>query len=66
MSTHMPGFQSFFRFFASFHIGQISHLQHKGFRKSGVKEILLRYCYGIPSHELACRLPEAPGMCLSG
>ena len=30
MSTHMPGFQSFFRFFASFGIGQISHQQHKG------------------------------------
>ena len=25
MSTHMPGFQSFFRFFASFCIGQTSH-----------------------------------------
>ena len=25
MSTHIPGFQSFFRFFASFCIGQISH-----------------------------------------
>ena len=30
MSTHLPGFQSFFRFFASFRIGQISHQQHKG------------------------------------
>ena len=28
----MPGFQSFFRFFASFCIGQISHQQHKGLR----------------------------------
>ena len=25
MSTHLPGFRSFFRFFASFCIGQISH-----------------------------------------
>ena len=31
MSTHMPGFQSFFSFFASFCIGQISHHQHKGY-----------------------------------
>ena len=29
MSTHVPGFQSFFRFFASFCIGKISHQQHK-------------------------------------
>ena len=25
MSTHVPGFQSFFKFFASFCIGKISH-----------------------------------------
>ena len=31
MSTHLPGFQSFFRFIASICIGQISHQQHKGF-----------------------------------
>ena len=31
MSTHMPGFQSFFSFFASFCIGKISHQQHKGY-----------------------------------
>ena len=30
MSTHVPGFESFFRIFASFCIGQISHMQHKG------------------------------------
>ena len=30
MSTHMPRFQSLSSFFASFCIGQISHLQHKG------------------------------------
>ena len=30
MSTHMPGFQSFLRFFASFCTGQISHQQYKG------------------------------------
>ena len=30
INTHVPGFQSFFRFFASFCIGQISHQQHKG------------------------------------
>ena len=29
MSTHLPGFQKSFRFFASFCIGQISHQQHK-------------------------------------
>ena len=28
MRTHVPGFQSFFSFFASFCIGQISHQQH--------------------------------------
>ena len=27
MSTHLPGFQSFFSFFASFCIGQVSHQQ---------------------------------------
>ena len=30
MSTHMQGFQSFFKFFASFCIGQFSQQQHKG------------------------------------
>ena len=30
MCTHLPGFQSFFRFFASFCIGQISHQQPMG------------------------------------
>ena len=30
MSTHFTGIQSFFRFFASFCIGQISHHQFKG------------------------------------
>ena len=30
MSTHLPGFQSFFSFFASFCIGKISHHQHNG------------------------------------
>ena len=30
MSTHVPGFQSFFMYFASFCIGQISHQRHKG------------------------------------
>ena len=29
MSTHLPGFQWFLRFFASFGIDQISHQQHK-------------------------------------
>ena len=29
MSTHMPGFQSFFSFFASFYIAKISHQRHK-------------------------------------
>ena len=29
ISTHLPGFQSFFKFFASLCIGQISHQQHK-------------------------------------
>ena len=31
MSTHMPGFQSSFRFLAFICIGQISHRQHKGY-----------------------------------
>ena len=30
MSTHVPEFLSYFRFFASFCFGQISHQQHKG------------------------------------
>ena len=30
MSTHVPRFQSFFSFFASFCDGQISHQQHRG------------------------------------
>ena len=30
MRTHVQGFQSFFRFYASFGIGEISHQQHKG------------------------------------
>ena len=30
MNTHLPGFQSFFVFFASFCIGKISDQQHKG------------------------------------
>ena len=30
MSTHMPGYQSFFSVFLSFCIGKISHHQHKG------------------------------------
>ena len=30
MSTHLPGFQYFFVFFASFCIGQISYQQDKG------------------------------------
>ena len=30
MSTHLPGFQSFFCVFAAFRISQTSHQQHKG------------------------------------
>ena len=30
MSTHLPGFQSFYSDFALFYIGQISHQQRKG------------------------------------
>ena len=30
MSTHVPGFQSFLKIFASFGIGQILYKQHKG------------------------------------
>ena len=30
MSTNVPGFQFYFKFFASFYIGQISHQQHMG------------------------------------
>ena len=30
MSTHRPGFQTFFSFFTSFCIGQISHQQQEG------------------------------------
>ena len=32
MSTHLPGFQWFFTFFASICIGQVSHQQHRGLR----------------------------------
>ena len=34
MSTHLPEFRSFLRFFASFCNGQISHQQHRGKRVS--------------------------------
>ena len=34
MSTHLPGFQLFFRILASFCIGQSSHQQHKGLKGS--------------------------------
>ena len=30
MNTHEPRFQSFFRYFTSFYVAQISHQQHKG------------------------------------
>ena len=31
MNTHLQGFQSFFfKIFASFHVGQINHLQYQG------------------------------------
>ena len=46
MSTHVPGFQSFFRFFASFCIGQISHHQHKG-------GAIMGYCW-LESEGLTC------------
>ena len=37
MSTHLPGFQSFFDFFAPFSIGQINHQRHKhGLSQQGV------------------------------
>ena len=32
MSTHLPGFQSFLKFFALFCKSQISHQQHKGYK----------------------------------
>ena len=32
MSTHLPRFRSFFRFFASFCIGQINHHKHKAYK----------------------------------
>ena len=44
MSTHLPGFRWFFRFFALFCFGRISHQQHKGYAK-------LRYsCCKLPSY----------------
>ena len=40
MSTHMPGFQSFFRFFASFCIGQIFESLALAKTKWGVKNMV--------------------------
>ena len=42
MSTHLPGFQSFFRVFASFCIGQSSQEQHKGLVKA---QVLTQSCW---------------------
>ena len=39
MSTRIPGFQSFFRLFASFYIDQISHQQHKGLKTGGISVV---------------------------
>ena len=53
MSTHVPGFQSFFRFFASFCIGQISHQQHKGqFATHCILFHLLNLIIGLFSYDL--------------
>ena len=49
MSTHVPGFQSYFRGFASFCIRQISHQQHKGYYRG--REL----CWKSPrSREVCC------------
>ena len=37
----MPGFESFFSFFASSFIGQICHQQHKGYRAQGSSDVFL-------------------------
>ena len=42
MSTHVPGFQSFFRLFRSFRIGQISHHHHKGYTIYSPKQMKTR------------------------
>ena len=46
MSTHVPGFQSSFRFFASFCIGQISHQQHNS-KAINAQELLLKMCLDL-------------------
>ena len=43
MSTYMPGFRSFFRFFASFCVDKISHQQHKV-----LKEFLCPWLFNHP------------------
>ena len=48
MSTHLPGFQSFLRFFASFYNGQISHQPHKEF-KGWIKRVTIRDILAISS-----------------
>ena len=43
MSTHVPGFQSFFRLFASFYIGQISQQRHEGLKCQFTKFTILEF-----------------------
>ena len=50
MSTHVPGFHSFFKFFASFCIGWISHQQHKGSGQAR-DAVTLKYFPGASHHE---------------
>ena len=45
MSTHLPGFRSFFRFLHHFILGQISHQQHKGEQEE--KEIRSDHYQGL-------------------
>ena len=47
MSTHLPGFRSFFRFFALYCIGQISHQQHKGYKEFLVNSVLANYVHHV-------------------
>ena len=49
MNTHVPGFQSFFKFYASFCIVQISHQQHKGYQVLFYCTICYLFWHGIPT-----------------
>ena len=59
MSTHLPGFQSFFSLFASFYLNRISHQQHKG-KSSAISEEPL--CIVSDLMLEVCCLSRPPGI----